>query len=98
MPVFRCRVRGERFPGALAGEPGPVGFYTTRYVQAPSAEAAESAALTQLRAEPGFARVRPEEWTEAAQVFFERIEQVGGLAADASPAPGRGFTFFRMET
>ncbi|MCI0637989.1 MAG: hypothetical protein L0Y72_23555 [Gemmataceae bacterium] len=51
MAWFRCFTRGENFPGKLAGETGLVGFYTTRFVEASSAEKAEALALEGLRAE-----------------------------------------------
>lgn len=95
MPFYRCLIRGEDFPGSLAGEPHPVGFYTTRFVEAPSAEDAELAALAILRGEPEFARIRPEERMPGAQVYFEEIEE---LDASDGRGPGGGFTFYPMGT
>lgn len=95
MPVFRCFIRGENFPGSLAGQTEPIGFYITRIVEASSASEAELAALETLRGEPEFELVRPEERMERAQVYFEQIEE---LPVEAGRGPGKGFTFFPMGT
>jgi len=95
MPVFRCFIRGENFPGSLTGESELVGFYTTRFVEAPSPSAAELVALDLLRAEPEFELVRPEDRMENAQVYFEQIEEV---STELGHSPGKGFTFFPMGT
>ncbi|MCW2004286.1 hypothetical protein FHY30_003085 [Xanthomonas arboricola] len=95
MSLFRCFIRGEHFPGSLLGESEPVGFYTTRFVEAPSALDAERAALALLRAEPEFELVRPEDRMEDAQVYFEKIEEV---PEELGRGPDGGFTFFPMGT
>ena len=95
MPVFRCLIRGENFPGSLAGESALVGFYTTRFIEASSASEAELAALERLRGEPEFQLVRPEDRMENAQVYFEQIEEV---PVQVGRGPGKGFTFFPMGT
>lgn len=95
MPVFRCFIRGENFPGSLAGVPELIGFYTTRYVEAPSPSEAELIALDLLRAEPEFELVRPEDRMEDTQVYFEQVEEV---PTELGRSPGKGFTFFPMGT
>jgi hypothetical protein len=77
----------------MAGEPRPIGFYTTRFIEASSASEAESVALEALRSEPEFQRVRPEDRMESAQVYFQQIEEV---PAELGRGPGKGFTFFPM--
>ncbi|HSX59683.1 MAG TPA: hypothetical protein VLF18_05750 [Tahibacter sp.] len=94
MPIFRCLMRGENFPGALLGKSGPLGFYATRFVDAESPKAAELAALELLRTDPSLA-VPPEARTTDAKVFFEAIE---ALEPAHERESGRGFTFFPMET
>ena len=95
MPVFRCFIRGENFPGSLACRAEPVGFYATRWVEADSSAEAEMLALELLRNDSTLGSVPPEQQTKDAQVFFENIEEV-------LPEPGRGsgagFTFFPMGT
>ena len=94
MPVFCCLIRGENFPGSIAGTSEPIGFYTTRFVEASSASAAELVALEMLRAEPEFALVRRADRIKDAQVFFEKIEEV---PAELDRSSGKGFTFFPMD-
>jgi hypothetical protein len=94
MALFRCFILGENFPGALLGKAEPVGFYTTRFVEASSESEAETLALDALRSEDAFnlpADVRSED----AKVYFESIEEVPG---DTDRVPGSGFTFFVMGT
>ena len=94
MPLFRCFIRGENFPGRLAGLRKPVGFYVTRFVEASSAEAAEDIALAALKEEPklrlpvGLAKS-----AAAARVYFEEIVEV----EPSWRQPESGFTFFEME-
>jgi hypothetical protein len=71
---FRCFIRGENFPGQLIGEPGLVGFYVTRFVEAVDVAAAESIALRALRAEPKLAAPPGHTPTGRARVFFEYLE------------------------
>jgi hypothetical protein len=94
MASYRCLIRGENFPGQLAGQAGLVGFYLTRFVEAESPAGAEAAALEGLRSErklvppPGYKR------TGQAQVFFEEIaEAVPGEMPEGEP----GFVWFPME-
>lgn len=95
MPTFRCFIRGEHFPGALAGVSAPIGFYTTRFVDAPSASDAEVTALNLLRQAPEFELVRPEDRTMNAKVYFDQIEEV--LMEPDREQP-QGFAFFPMDT
>ncbi len=94
MEWFRCFIRGENFPGQMAGEAGRVGFYVTRFVEATNPEAAETAALQALRAEeklappPGYIPMGRE------RVFFEGIEEV---AAEQVPAVQPGIAWYPME-
>lgn len=90
---YRCFIRGDNFPrrqlpnGAFA----LYGFYTTRWVQAETKEAAEMAALALLRSEGDFAR--PEGYAEPvnAKVYFEEIDEAVG------PQTQGGATWFTMD-
>ena len=95
MPVFRCFIRGENFPGSLMSQEEPLGFYTTRFVRAESPAEAEMAALSLLREDETLGSVRPEDRMEDAKVYFEQIEEV---PEDPGRGPGKGFTFFPMGT
>ena len=93
MPLFRCFIRGENFPGKLVGKREPIGFYTTRFVDAQSPEQAEMLAVDLLRDDEDL-EVPPEHRSQDARVYFEKIEE---LAADAERGPNRGFAFFSMD-
>src|SRR3546814_4101780 len=70
MPLFRCIICGENFPGTLLGQEELVGFYTTRFVEADSPEQAEIMAIELLRNDPSL-DVSSEHRTQSAKVFFE---------------------------
>jgi hypothetical protein len=86
---FRCLFRGENFPGALAGEPGLVGFFITRFVEASNAEAAEALAVDALRAEPKLAL--------PSGIACVYLEEIGEIRPDQVPAQRPGFAWFPME-
>jgi hypothetical protein len=94
MPLFRCSIRGENFPGTLLGEASPIGFHTTRFVEAPSPDEAEMLALGMLRGEDVF-NIPPELRSDDAKVFFDEIVEV---APDSERVPNSGFSFFAMGT
>jgi len=94
MPLFACSIRGENFPGAMIGESAPIGFYTTRYVEAASSAAAETAALETLREEPVF-NVPASARSKDAKVYFDEISEV---PSDTPQIAGAGFSFFIMGT
>src|SRR3546814_5532778 len=89
MPLFRCIICGENFPGTLLGQEELVGFYTTRFVEADSPEQAEIMAIELLRNDPSL-DVSSEHRTQSAKVFFEDIDEVPG---DTEQKPNSGFTF-----
>ena len=94
MPLYRCSIWGENFPGVLLGGSEPIGFYATRFVEAPTASEAELLALVMLRGEEIF-NVPAESRTEGARVFFEKVVEV---APDAERQSNSGFSFFVMGT
>jgi hypothetical protein len=94
MPLFRCSIRGENFPGELIGLTVAVGFNATRYVDAESAEQAEGIAVTALRQDAALT-VTSEPRVKNAKVYFESIEEV---PADTERVPNTGFTFFSMKS
>lgn len=93
MPVFRCFIRGENFPGKLVGQVAPIGFYTTRFVDAETPEQAEMLAVGLLRVDEDL-DVAPEHRTPDAKVYFEKIEEV---PAEMERKPNKGFSFFTMD-
>ena len=92
MPLFRCSIRGDNFPGKLIGQSKPIGFYTTRYVDATSATEAEQLVVELLRNDKDL-NVAGKYRTQDARVFFESIVEV---VPDAERKPNKGFTFFTM--
>lgn len=93
MAWFRCFIRGENFPGALIGEPGLVGFYITRFIEAANPGEAESLVVQQLRAEPRLAPPDGHRPSGMARVYFEEITELPG---DQQPAQQPGFTWYAM--
>ena len=93
MPLFRCSIRGENFPGELVGLTAAVGFHATRFVDAHSATEAERIAVGALR-EDAALTVTSEPRVKNAKVYFESIEEV---PADTARVPNAGFTFFVMD-
>lgn len=94
MPWFRCFLRGENFPGELIGEPGMIGFFTNRFVEASDEDEAETLALKQLRGEhrldppPGYISLG------IARVYFEETVEVD---PDEVPAQKQGLAFYPMQ-
>jgi hypothetical protein len=75
--------------------PHAVGFYTTRYIAAVDAKAAEMAALEMLRVDPALQLPPGVEKSADARVYFERIEEV---PMATPPLPNEGFSFYEMNT
>jgi hypothetical protein len=94
MPLFRCSICGENFPGKLLGQDDLIGFYTTRYVEADTSEQAEHLALELLRNDPSL-QLSPEHRTKNAKVYFEKIVEIPATEQHESNA---GFVFFTMGT
>jgi hypothetical protein len=66
-----------------------MGFYATRFVEAPSAQEAEMKVLGDLQNEGALARDPSTPGLQDARVFFEEIEEV-----PQATASNTGFTFF----
>lgn len=92
MAWFRCQIEGENFPGSLIQKDGLVGFFTTRFVEAPSAELAELKALEGLRHEPAL-RLGDASGSKDAKVYFIEISE-----AERPDGPDMGLVWFPMET
>jgi hypothetical protein len=92
MPLYRCLIRGENFPGELLGHSEAIGFHATRFVDAASAAEAEQIAVIALRQEPALT-VTVEPKVKNAKVYFETIEEV---PSDTQRVPNTGFSFFSM--
>lgn len=95
MKWFRCFIEGENFPGVLANCDELIGFYTTRFVEAETAEDAEMKALEILKGEESFRLPEGVTPPSNAKVYFEEIEEV--LVSEL-PEVNAGFTFYVMGT
>jgi len=94
MPWFKCFMEGENFPGQLIGETSPIGFYTTRFIEASSPNEAEKFVLEKLKTEEELTLPTGSAKPTNAKVYFERIEEVPSHAVGSNG----GFTFFVMGT
>lgn len=92
MPLFRCLLRGENFSGSLLGQAEPVGFTTTRFVEAESEQEAEVLAVERLFGEGDLA-LSGKYKTKDSRVYLEEIEAV---ATGSEVRPDEGFAFFTM--
>ena len=91
MAWFKCLIEGENFPGNLIQQEGLVGFFTTRCVEAETADEAEMRALASLRQEALFdlgGAAGPKD----ARVYFNTIVEI-----DEPLPPHSGATWFQME-
>jgi hypothetical protein len=94
MPWYRCKIRGENFPGELAETIGLVGFYTTRFVEVRDESEAETEAVEGLRADPKL--VPPPGYVSQgiARVF---VDEIALLSEDSVPANQAGLVWYPME-
>lgn len=92
MPWFKCFIEGENFPGVLLDSDTPVGFYTTRWVEASSPDEAELIALDELRREEVF-QVAADQKSKDARVHFTEIVEVS-----APEGPNTGAAWYVMGT
>ena len=96
MKLFRCPIEGVNFPIDLEGTETLMGFFTTRFVRAETAEQAELAALKLLRADPKL-DAPPEKRTKEAKIYFGSIEEIDSLP-EGMTEPGGGYVFYPMGT
>ncbi len=85
-------MRGENFSGRLIGQEEPVGFTTTRFVEAESAEEAEVLTVELLFGEGDLA-LSEKFKTKDSKVYLEEIDEV---LPGTEIKPDNGFAFFTM--
>jgi hypothetical protein len=92
MSHYRVLLSGQNFLVPFEGQVQRLGFFTTRFVEAESAEEAKHAALALLR---GDERLRPLNRREdSPRVFFDEVEEI---QPSEVPAVTPGFSFFSDE-
>lgn len=78
MAWFRLFACGEDFPVIIDNNVELVGFYTTRYVEAPTQGEAE-ALCSELLFEDEDLQPPPGDWSDVqSRISFEEVEQVAG--------------------
>jgi len=92
MAWFRLFACGEDFPVIIDGHVEIVGFYTTRYIEAPTQGEAE-ALCSELLFEDEDLKPPPGDWSDLeSRIVFEEVEQV------AQPLDiVNNFSFFPMD-
>jgi hypothetical protein len=74
MPIFAVMLRGENFVVDLDGKPTRLGFFTTRYVRAPTPEAAEFAAVARVKKDKQLTYSVQRDTSPLPMLYAERIE------------------------
>ena len=85
-------MRGQNFLLKLDGKAGKVGFYTTRFVEAPNDHEAEANAISTLRNDPLLRGGVLNEKSDAPMLFTEEIVELDSF--DGLILPGTGFSFY----
>jgi hypothetical protein len=93
MPWYKCSVVGEDFPGSILGKSQLIGFYTTRFVEAATADEAEMLALNNLKDEP---KLRLPDGTPKQTLARVTFEDIVEIETPESPVVQTGFCFFEM--
>lgn len=95
MPWFRCLIEGRNFPGILANVDKPIGFFTTRFIEADNPEHAKLLVLAKLKNEESLQLPPNYPKKTEARVFFEKVTQVNQAEV---PEIDQGFAFYEMDT
>ena len=89
---FKVMLRGENFMVALEGPVAKLGFFTTRFVEADTPDAAEHAAVELVRQDTrlrGIVRNAP---TDPPMIYLDSLSEIPSF--DGCPTPGAGYTWF----
>ncbi len=95
MKWYKCTIAGENVPGELISEDKEIGFFTTRFVEAETPEAAEISALAILKEDKSIRLPDGMLPNRKARVYFEEIIEV---PTSDIPDVQTGFTFYVMDT
>ena len=94
MPKYQVLLEGRDFPARLSDDGKCLGFFTTRFVEADDAEAAECLAVNLVRDELWDFVGPAQEGDSTPMMSLDEISVIDDLPDDG---PGRGFTWFPMD-
>lgn len=92
MPWYMLSITGANFPGEILSQEEPIGFYTTRMVQAASPEEAEILGVDNLRKDPTLGGLKADAYANS-RIFVTAIVELDGRP-DSQVG---GFSFFTQE-
>jgi len=92
---FRVLLHGENFLFTTEdGRPQVHGFYTTRWVEAENAEAAELAAVELVRSDPGLVEATVNPRDDSPMIYLADLRELADF--DGVSPPGAGYTFYTV--
>jgi hypothetical protein len=95
MALFRLIIEGRNYPGFLFERPEtPYGFFTTRWIEAPTRAEAEQTALRSVRWEFEDLLPKRKAGAEKPSLHLLEVEQVATFPEDA---PSMGATWYPMD-
>ena len=92
MKQYRVLLKGENFLLNNEGEIKRMGFYTTRFVDAPNEDEAELTAVELIRKDNWLREAVRNDRPDPPMIFAEEIEEISTF-----DNPGAGFTFYEEE-
>lgn len=96
MPSYAVMICGKNFPSRVSeGAKGPMGFYTTRFVEAIDAREAELATIDLVRVELLPLLGNRREGEANPTLDLDEIREIATLPVGA---PGAGATWFPMDS
>ncbi len=96
MGRYRVMLNGKNFWMKVDDEPQRLGFYTTRFVEAPNSDQARQHALRLVREDPKLAGMVLNESSDPPMLSVGEIEEVESFEEFESVPPG--FTFYPDES
>lgn len=92
MKKYKVLVRGDNFLFDVDGKPKKLGFYTTRFVEAPDEKRAEENAISILRNDSTLQDGTLNDKADTPMLFVEEITELDSF--DDLNLPGAGFSFY----
>src|SRR5688572_3577910 len=89
---FKVMLRGENFKVALEDSVATLGFFTTRFVEADTPDAAEHAAVEMVRQDTRLQDIVRNAPTDPPMIYLDSLSEIPSY--DGYPAPGAGYSWF----